>query len=576
MARQLSVHNPPKISGIDRVDHAQPSSTDALAWDNVFRDIRQANVYFYTFPKGAESTDLVTLAEDLLSEVLQFWYTPGKTKPLHFACHSTGGLVVKYALAQAHRAVDDDVSELAAACFSIAFFGVPHLGSNIFSNSAYQESLVDILGLAFPVPMWLRKLMDQPNSLREHNELFAPLASRLRKVWTFVEGKESQLSVVGHHDTSGESKQTVSFNIVDKRSAVLSNESLWIGSEEVVPVESDHASLARFGDDDKCPAFVDYIEVLRSHISGLGPKNPKDLDWVLDELRVNAPLDDLKADVHLFYEANDPTGTSMRLWSVYPSLRKLLRDGPAVCLDRRLHKEMSHTKSSNLAPRRASVGNPAIKISVPDEAPGFIDPFLDSSSHVSTARRASLAVEPNSRALGVHGDGARDTSQHSPGIQPRPASPSRSQSMVDIKMRSREVTGDLRPVPHVRFDPYEDNEYRARASQRTYQLPDPSSQRYRWIHIPYNIGSWVASAFRTLGEESGTPTLARALMDNRIWNARQNKPRHGAPHGRFMNPHAEVFLPKKSDVKEHSLNQLVSPLNCPQLVVYVSLVGYSL
>lgn len=95
------------------------------SWDNLYREVRQASVFFYTFPEGAEGGNLASLAEDLLLEVQHVLSSRGSDKPLHFACHSTGGLVVKLALALAHESADKTRSEIAASCFSVAFFGVP-------------------------------------------------------------------------------------------------------------------------------------------------------------------------------------------------------------------------------------------------------------------------------------------------------------------------------------------------------------------------------------------------------------------------------------------------------------------
>jgi hypothetical protein len=84
------------------------------------------------------------------------------------------------------------------SCFSLAFFGTPHYGSNFLSVPAYKEGVKELFGLTHPYSSRLRKEISQIKNLDEmqqFNELFVPYTVSLAKIWSFVELKETQLHV---------------------------------------------------------------------------------------------------------------------------------------------------------------------------------------------------------------------------------------------------------------------------------------------------------------------------------------------------------------------------------------------
>lgn len=90
------------------------------------------------------------------------------------------------------------------------------LGSTVLSKSTFQESLTKNLALSFPVPVWAQKLLDGSSNLvhlEVYNERFAPLALQLRKVWSFVEGWETKLKVLGSNSSTEAVKQTISTKV---------------------------------------------------------------------------------------------------------------------------------------------------------------------------------------------------------------------------------------------------------------------------------------------------------------------------------------------------------------------------
>lgn len=320
--------------------------------------------------------------------------------------------------------------------------------------------------------------------------------------------------------------------------------------------------------------FADYVEVLRSQISRLGPKNTQDLSWVAD---------DLETDVHLFYEAKDHTGSVIRLWSVNPTLRNLLDYGPKACLDRRLREPRSASRSPSPAARRkVSFSNPTIKVFTP-EAVDFKNPFETSGgstngtytdlSHSTLSDKETTAT-PTPRTVFPKPTLATDLERRS--VELRPTGPlKRAKSLGSVP--HSDTVPDRKPMldtsrlaPRIRNDRYDSNEHHLRLDLQKYQLPDQSSQRFRWVHVPANNMAWVADVFSTLGEECNKLVISRTLLSDSVWTSKQNTPRHGSPHGRFMVPHCELFLPRSGiDASRPPVD--VSPVDQPQLVVYVSL-----
>lgn len=256
-----------------------------------------------------------------------------RKRPLPLAGHSTGGLVIKYALIQALSGRGPMHAEVAEACFSLAFFGVPHYGSSILHGDAYRTAVETATGMKLydgirtALNPECRELFD------DEARSFAPLASSLRRIWTFVEGVESKLKVLSGN-TAGEEEMEVFLNIVDERSATLSTPRVRIGNKKVTIVNVTHAELARFGGVRDSPAYKKYIQDLRALIDGLGATPGQSGSW-----RENTLSDEVTAEVHLFYEvqAEEPDNI-IKFSSVETPLSDLIRSGPMACLRRRLTK----------------------------------------------------------------------------------------------------------------------------------------------------------------------------------------------------------------------------------------------
>ncbi|ORY17310.1 cora-like Mg2+ transporter protein-domain-containing protein [Clohesyomyces aquaticus] len=82
----------------------------------------------------------------------------------------------------------------------------------------------------------------------------------------------------------------------------------------------------------------------------------------------------------------------------------------------------------------------------------------------------------------------------------------------------------------------------------------------------------IAKAIR---DERKKPGLGSAVLDKHYWNRKQVNSRHGLPHGRYMQPFCQLFLPhSRSDSGLNMratmvhVDAMASPIDSPQLCVY--------
>jgi hypothetical protein len=92
--------------------------------------------------------------------------------------------------------------------------------------------------------------------------------------------------------------------------------------------------------------------------------------------------------------------------------------------------------------------------------------------------------------------------------------------------------------------------------------------------------SWVPEILRAVVHESATTPNPAAdhLLKWEWWGSKQNIPRHGLPHARFMEPYCRVFPTEsmKPFFKDLDVDEVTSQLNDIQLVLYVSFTNSTL
>lgn len=199
----------PAIGG-DPVKTWMYPNHQGLEPENLWTELHEARVYLYFFHRRQDSKHegITTYAEDLLQAIRSEVIDLGR-RPLHFAAFSTGGLVVKRALLLALGGFDKGrYLSITRSCFSLAFFGTPHYGSNFLSLPVFKEGVKELFGLTYPYSSRLRtdiKHIKNLDNMQQFDELFIPYTVTLAKIWSFVETKETELRVkIGDDGKQGE------------------------------------------------------------------------------------------------------------------------------------------------------------------------------------------------------------------------------------------------------------------------------------------------------------------------------------------------------------------------------------
>jgi len=186
-AASLSNPSPRSSSSSLRLVNGYADTKKPQHTETIFDDIRRARVWFYEYPEVQEGQSFGFYADKLLEDLTDLVRSQGRKKrPLHLAGHSTGGLVIKYALIKALSDQTTVHAEIAESCFSLAFFGVPHYGSTILHQDIYKASIEAATGMK--LNNWIRLTLDPANSAMFDQEAhnFAPLSSSMRQIWAFV------------------------------------------------------------------------------------------------------------------------------------------------------------------------------------------------------------------------------------------------------------------------------------------------------------------------------------------------------------------------------------------------------
>lgn len=449
--------------------------------------------------------------------------------------------------------IDQRYLHIDKSCFSIAFWGAPHYGSTVLSEATYKDSVAEQLGLQYPMGPLLRNEFRADN-LENLNEDFAPLASRLKKIWSFTEAKETTMRFKLSESSVGK----VDLLVVDRRSATLTRADLRVGCEVVITLPTEHSKLTHFGDDDSAPAL------LNEYIS--------DLQALVESIAINVEHE-VKAAVHFFVE-----GT--KLWSDHPSVHELFQNGPNFCLLRK-RRDMQGVLSDKSDEQRVDKPSPSYAVPVivvngdADTASVFSEKGLATPSLGSTISKEddkesetraqstdTLYQEiiddldrryrqpPISQADFFAPEELSPLVSNTSGVQSVPSikiskawSSTTTTSTNNAKERGNNdvVVADRRNHSKSLF-PDQPSKHQQQFETTIFKtdkarLPDlPRPPKFRWIHIPFNVMYWVPQAFRALAEERNKPSLCQSLLQESVWDSMQNVSRHGLPHGRFMRP----------------------------------------
>lgn len=309
----------------------------------------------------------------------------------------------------------------------------------------------------------------------------------------------------------------------------------------MLPVRAAHAALPRFGDDPNCDAFKDYIDQLQIQVKKLGAVGKEGFDpkWLEHELHV---------DVHRFHDLVEDGQTSVKLWSVRPTLHELLELGPESCLNNRVAAALQ-TSSPSLAPGKHDVTHPVNEPQNPMPTPVSRDaatttkPMLEikteNPTSPSNGGRSSHSMDgpPPTASTLVGGDG-NEPSQPTHGEQ--------SEGISD-------------------HDDDDDDAQSDASSPSAYSLPE--SSRFRWIHIPCNNMVWVDKLFLVVEREREKRGFEKVAESTPIMAAIEIDPEEPIPENLVMsetptellehpleNPLASHLLKAKELVEQEGLS----------------------
>ncbi|KAJ5823858.1 Mitochondrial substrate/solute carrier [Penicillium robsamsonii] len=547
----------------------------------LLKHIPRARVLLYNY--GDLRDDKIdTLGERLLNQLRTERKNEPTRRPIFFICHSTGGLVVKAALALASR---EPGQSILTSCHGIAFFATPHQGSTYLSADEYVASIRHLLHLQHDTPAALRKqLRTRQDRLWHLSNQFKSLSADMR-VWSFLETVDSTMHVI-----DAETNKTLEFHvpITSIRSGLLN-----IENEKELPMATDHAGTATFhGQESTRDRFLDElgdavetaVEISKREDTPLGV-----------EQQVMVQINGFFEDTALGVSDESP----LKLWSTKVSLEDYLSRGPSACLRERLGRlqpcglddssisSYDSPRSSKIAPGSDSQGHHhGYHHDHHDEKSGPLRPplpyrrsFDDPSGpspqiHITKADMEDYTndipsesppppQEPTrknslSKALGFfplsrsHRRTTSDSSSQG-SIERPPSSASTSQPaqspFLAIPKSTRDRNADVPDVPRAvpRFD-----------------RPEADTEKLMWIHVPYTHTGWVSQVIRRACQDSQEPNFVRKFINDENWYHRLNRARHLEPHARFVKPaciHSrQMDVPQSpSDAAEDPQLALYSP-----------------
>ncbi|KAJ5920077.1 hypothetical protein N7516_010935 [Penicillium verrucosum] len=523
----------------------------ATSWldTELLRHIPRARVLLYKY--GDLRDDKIdTLGERLLNQ-LRSERKHESTSHL-FICHSTGGLVVKAALALASR---EPSQSILTSCHGIAFFATPHQGSTYLSADEYAASIRHLLHLEHETPAALRKqLRPRQERLWHLSNQFKTLSADM-KVWSFLETVDSTMCVV-----DAETNNVLEFHvpITSIRSGLLD-----IEHEQELPMATDHTGTASFhGQESTRDRFLQDLDDAVDIAVEISKREDTPLGV---EQKVMVQINGFFEDTALGLSDETP----LKLWSTTVSLEDYLSRGPSVCLRERLGRvqpsgvddssisSFDSPRSSYIAPgsdphdhhhdhpdekprplraplpyRRSfdDPSGPSPKIHITEaEREGYLnDSRSDTPPPEEQKRKSSLT-----KALGLiplkrsHRRSASDSSSQG-SIERPPSSSSTSQPVqspfLAIPKSTRDRINQNADIPDI-----------PRAVPR-FDRPEADTEKLMWIHVPYTHTGWVSQVIRRACQDRQEPNFVRKFINDENWYLRLNRARHLEPHARFVKP----------------------------------------
>ena len=368
-----------------------------------------------------------------------------------------------------------------------------------------------------------------------------------------MESTDTNLHVLSKDDSGGETLLPIRLCIVDSRSGKLSSPEAPFEEEEVIQLNTTHVGGPKFTDEDTLYKF--YIDEITDFVRGFSSEE-RDLHHTLNhDIMTNTEV-----DVHQFYLAGTQGEPgSMKIITAHPSLQTFLEIGPSKCMEARVRG----TDQMNKEIRNGSARPPAIEFRAASEpaAPTLTITSVESDETSSEASRADSYPQLSVPAV------------------PKPKSIHTRRPSLTVEMNDPESPGHLaapKPTKKVAFSTTtgdKDSE-QSRRPQRAhlFQLPSASSERFKWIHVPFCHAGWVPHVLTTISQDKEDLSLHTKLLMDKMWFSQHNQSRHASPHARFVRSSVKCLLPKSSE--KHVDTGISTPSSAIEDVQFVAYLPY--
>ena len=374
------------------------------------------------------------------------------------------------------------------------------------------------------------------------------------KIYSYVESADTDLLVLSKDDSGGEIPIPIRLCIVDSRSGKLSSPEAPFEDEEVIQLNTTHVGAPRFTDEDTLYSF--YIDEITDFVKKFSAEERSLHHALNDDIMTNTEV-----DVHQFYVVGTEGEPGlMKIITAHPSLQDFLEIGPSKCMEARVRGSDQVDESS----RNGSV-KPAIELRPASEpaAPTLTITSVESDETSSDASRAdtypklSVPTGPTPTPKIVHSRRPSLTIDTSDPQSPGHLAAPKPNKKVAFSTNAANKDTDQRRRP-----------------QRThlFQLPSASSERFKWIHIPFTHAGWVPHVLTTISQDKEDLSLHTKLLMDKMWFSQHNQSRHASPHARFVRPSVKCLLPKGSE--KHVDTGMSIPSSAIEDVQFVAYLPY--
>ncbi|KAK4697238.1 hypothetical protein P7C71_g809, partial [Lecanoromycetidae sp. Uapishka_2] len=490
-------------------------------------------------------------------------------RPIFFIAHSTGGIVVKDAMSRKPFEGHQDIS---AICLGVTFFATPHHGSSVLFEPQYVQAVRSKLGLKWEMSDRLRQDFLLRNAdLENLNYNFAVSVSGV-KIWSYVEANDTELTVLSTDASGSESSTVIKLCIVDGRSGKLGTSDVPIEDEQFIRLHTTHIGVPRFVREEIL--YLEYLNEITYLVTNFSVE-----ERIAYHALNTTIMTRTQVDIHQFYVVgSQEESESMKILSASPSLKTFLELGPAHCMEARIrgNHQISPPIDDELLqlPVEVSIGTEAVEppivpkysttpmeIRMPIVTVTTVDDGVTYSNHLNSepvAKKSPLTLTPikNTRSPPPKSGELAD-----------PGSPNHLRPKVVQKQNN--TIGD--PSNADAFQAKDADQAR-RPRKYLFPLPNSSSDRFKWIHVPFTHAGWVPHVLKTISHEKGNLELHSKLLLDKVWFSEHNNARHAAPHARFVRPGIKCLLPR--DVEHSHADSITKPFSATRDVQFVVYLPY--